>query len=217
VRTDQEIFLQDEAPAVLMRLEVFRRVECLLREASEAQKPEPAIRIIIEKITEITSPTTGPFRVPVVMSALIDIRKLSCFFGYSVDAVGGIGSYQKRMGDFDIEGLGLGRPSRVEFLSVLQSENVAPSDLEKAYVSTLTYGNKALAHYKTGRLKDTIPMNHIMLSAFGIDHAIRTLVYQAKGLPVPSLPIKERHSNTGIVRLLRIWFRGQAQESGRGN
>lgn len=191
MKTDHDLFLEEEAPAILIRLEVCRRMVHLLREAAEAARPEPNIRIIIDQKSEIISPTTGPFSVPVILSALIDIRKLCCFFGFSIDSAGAISSYRKRKGDFDIEDLGLPKPSQTEFLDVLKSENVSPTELQDAYVSTLTYANKALAHYKTGGLKTPIPMNFIVLSSFGIDRSIKNFVYARKSMPLPQLPITD--------------------------
>ena len=156
-------------------------------------RPEPSIRSIVDQKTEITSPTTGPFSVPVILSRLIDIRKLCCFFGSCIDASKTIVSYKKRTSDFDIEDLGLPKPSQAEFLDILQSENVSSGELADAYVSALTYANKALAHYKAGRLQAPMPMNFIVLSAFGIDRSIKTFVYSRKSIPVPQLPITDTH------------------------
>jgi hypothetical protein len=120
----------------------------LLREAGDAGKAQPAVRIILERTAEIRAPTTAPFFVPVTLSAIIDIRKLCCFFGFSVSA-GALGQYKKRPGDFDIMDLGLQSPSKNAFLGVMQGENVSIAQLEEAYVAVLTYGNKGLAACRT--------------------------------------------------------------------
>lgn len=189
--SDKDIFLTEQAPAVLLRLEVCRRLIHIVRERREAGKPEPSMELAMPGIGLIKAPTLQPFYVPAVLSALIDVRKICCFFGYSVNKLGELINYTKQAGDFDVRDLCIPQPNVSEFLGILSTEGVTEDNLKAAYIATVTYSNKALAHYKVGRLQEQLFENYIVTALFGVDRALRILVYKKLGVPEPKLPIND--------------------------
>ncbi|MBL9217631.1 MAG: hypothetical protein JNG82_04035 [Opitutaceae bacterium] len=159
----------------------------------ERNVPPPALTITFSgggPCPELKASNCGVFTTPVIISALVDIRKFASFFGIYVDKNGALVSRPKsRTDDFDISDVGLPYPMVVQFLSIMEPEGVTDAKFQNAIASCLTYSNKEVAHFTLNKLE--LYFNPLILASFGIDRAMRILVFDPLGIAHPDLRIKE--------------------------
>ena len=188
-----QIFLRREVAPALANLDVCRRVCALLKDYAVNKLPPPRAEVRFFGQGDqpaVVGKNCGFFVSPVIFTAIIDIRRFVSFFGYKVTAKGEIDRRHKNKEDFDISDLALPYPSREKLLGVLTGESVTPAQLEKALVEALTYANKTIAHFTQVSPSDGVDYNYIVLASFGIDRAMRSLIYESLQLPYPDLQIK---------------------------
>jgi hypothetical protein len=187
-------FLAVEARLSLENLALCRQVCALLRDYIARKLPPPQVCVQFSGKGDqpiLIGDNCGFFTTPIVLTALVDIRKFTSFLGFKAASGGQIDRRTREKGDYDISDLGLGYPDRDAFLAVLQPENVMPAELEKALIASLTYANRVIAHFTQQTPNTEIFFNRIVLACFGIDRAMRTLIYAPLGVAYPDLRIRE--------------------------
>jgi hypothetical protein len=189
-----KLFLELDVKPALANFDVCRRVCDLLQDYVKKKLPPPNVAVLFTGLAgqpQIFGKSCGFFTTPIILTALVDIRRFTGFFGFKANAGGRIERRKKEKGDYDISDLGLSYSTGEVFLRVLEPENVNAAELENALVLSLTYANKVIAHFTELSQSTEIHFNHIVLASFGIDRAMRHLVYSPLGTDYPDLQIKE--------------------------
>lgn len=188
-----ESFLGSEVTPALVNLEVCRRVCALLKDYATRKLAPPRVEIRFFGQADqpvVVGKNCGIFVTPVILTALLDIRRFAGFFGFKATTKGNVERRSKAKGDFDISDVGLPYPNREALLGVLLPEEVRPEQLERALVESLTYANKSIAHFTEVLPSGGIDFHYVVLASFGIDRAMRSMVYAPLHLPYPDLQIR---------------------------
>lgn len=184
-------FLHGPVRVALANLDVCRRVCDLLHSYQKRGLRPPSVLLQFKgdgPSPLLAGSNCGFFTTPVILAGLVEIRRFTSFFGFKAGKSGRIESRPKQAGDFDIIDLNLDYPPSAVFLSVLETEKVPCSRLEAALISSLTYANKEIAHFT--KVQPEVDFGSIVLASFGIDRAMRRLVFDPLRIPFPDLQIE---------------------------
>ena len=171
---------------LLTNLDVCNRVCGVLLPYVRGDEQPPGLQIAFLPGPTIRGMNTGVFTTPVILSALVDARKMLSFFGLAARD-GKLEPYRgKRPDDLDITNLGLSSVSPTQYLKVL-SPKISEAALLTYVCSSMKYVNKEVAHLT--KVAPNIDFSAILATCDSVESATRKFVCEPLGLPYPNTQI----------------------------
>ncbi len=203
MRTKVDEFLTEEIHLVLQNFALTREICLTLAVYYQNELPPPDVTVEFRGAGPcpiVHGKSGGLFVDPVLFKAIVEIRKLTSFFGFRIGKTNKLIAIEDRGGrtqqnpndDLTIVHV-IGRKlSLSEFLQACGGSEVTTDELEASLVHTITFANKALAHLTSISSSAGPEFRHIFQATTGIIRAFQVLVYPALNRPFPDFKFNKR-------------------------
>ena len=196
-------FLTEEIHLALQNFALTREICLTLTVYSKNGIPPPDVTVEFHGAGPcplVHGKSGGLFVDPVLFKAIVEVRKLTSFFGFKIGKTNklvaiedrGSRTKQNQNDDLTIAHVIDRKLALTEFLQACSGSDVSVDEFEISLLRTITFANKALAHLTSISSSAGPEFKHIFHATTGIIRTFQVLVYPALNRPFPDFKFSKR-------------------------